>query len=154
MSKKRKEQKLAEKNVSAGYLLRMFEDHQLESMGDIAQKYRKLESSLGYKTMQFEEYLSVSGGGNDAAGLHELESIIRWKKQCDRWTLDPHPAEYLIRDNASIASIVRHMKYPRDRVVFHIRGCLTVWSVNSRRCGSDELMPFYERIELVSAKIY
>jgi hypothetical protein len=142
MSKKKKEQRLAEQNVSGAYLLRMFEEHQLESMGDISQRYRKLERSLGYRVMQFQEYLKSTGGGGGADGLYELESIVRWKKQCSRWTLDPGPAEYMIRDNCSIAAIIRHIGYPRDRVVFHIRGCLTVWSVNANRCGRAELEPY------------
>jgi hypothetical protein len=142
MSKKKKEARLAVTNVSNAYLLRIFEDHQLESMGDLSDKYRNLERSLGYRMMQYEEYLKNSGGGSGADGLYELEVIIRWKKQCLRWNLDPDPAEYMIRDNCAIAPIIRHTGYPRDRVVFHIRGCLTVRSVEARRCGSDELKPY------------
>lgn len=146
LSRKRKEEKIKEQNVSKGVLLRMFNEHQLESLSDIADTYRKIEASLGYRTMRFQEYMSSSGIDSGADALHRIDEIRRWQEQCGKWGLDPDGVVMLARDHSSISRIMRELRYPRSRVILHQQCCLTVWSVNMKRCGIEELHKNIERM--------
>jgi len=139
LSRKKKEQKQKDRNVSLGYLMRIFEEHQLESLSHIAQTYHKIERSLGYRTMRFQEYTHTGGLDSGSVALHEIEVIGKWSKQCERWGLDPAGTVLLAREGAPIERIVRQLNLPRDRVILHAQCCLTVWSVNFHRCSSEEL---------------
>ena len=138
LSRKSREQK-KDRSISSSFLLRTFEDHQLESLGDIAIIYRKIDRSLGYKTVKFKEYVNVSGITDAMDAFHYIGEITRWKKQCEKWSLDPDGIELLARDNAPIEQISRELRLPRDRIILHAQCCLTIWSVNTKRCGIGEL---------------
>jgi hypothetical protein len=139
LSRKKREQKQKERNVSLGYLMRIYEEHQLESLGDIALIYNKIARSLGYRTMRYQEYLNTTGMDSGADALYHMDELHKWRKQCEKWNLDPDGTELLARDGAPIERIVRELRLPRDRIILHSQCCLTVWSVNSHRCSSQEL---------------
>jgi hypothetical protein len=139
LSRKRREEKQKDRNISLGYLLRIFEDHQLESLSDIALVYRRIEASLGYRTMKFQEYMSSNGTGNGADALHHMDELHRWKRTCGKWNVDPDGTELLARDGAPIERIMRDLRMPRDRIILHAQCCLTIWSVEKSRCSSSEL---------------
>lgn len=139
LSRKKRESKTIERNISSGVLLRTFEDHQLESLGDIAAIFRRLERALGYRTMRFQEYISGGGVSDGIHALHLISELKRWCEECERWRLDTDTVVYLARDNLPISRIVQIMGYPRVRVLLHQQCCLTVWSIHKKRCGADEL---------------
>lgn len=146
MSRIDRERKAKERNVSAGVLLRMFNDHQLESLSDIAELYRGLERVAGFRNMQFQEYVSSSGRSGGTHALELLQQLKRWKSGCDRWGLDSDSVVLLARDNLPIAHIMKILHYPRVRVVLHQQCCLTVWSIDKDRCGRGELEDNLERM--------
>jgi hypothetical protein len=139
LSRKKREQKQKERNVSAAYLMRIFEEHQLESLGDIAALYRRLERSLGYRTAKFQEYMGTGGLDTGASALFQIAQLTDWKNQCEKWNVDPDGTILLARDNAPIERIVRELRLPRDRIILHSQCCLTIWSMNEHRCSSEEL---------------
>jgi hypothetical protein len=125
----------------------MFEEHQLESLSDIATVYRKMERSLGYRNMRFQEYMDVNGLDSGADALYHIDELRRWKEKCDKWQLDSDGVVLLARDNLPFSRIEQQLKYPRNRIILHSQCCLTLWSVDKRRCDIQEFHRNMQRMD-------
>jgi hypothetical protein len=155
MSKRRRQKApappRATRRVSDSVLMRVLEDHMLESLSDIAATYQRLASSLGYKFMQWKEYVKASSSisVNDR-WLDAASAIATWRKMCEKRRLDARAVMLIVADGASLATIMRALKKKRAYVEHHLRACLTLWSFTRRRVNAEELIRTIQN--LVSAK--
>lgn len=131
----------ATRRVSDSVLIRILDNHMLESLSDIADAYQRLASSLGYKTMQWKEYVKTQQSiTNDERWLDHAAVIARWRKACEKRKLDARTVMLVVADGAGIAQVMRTLKMKRECVEKHMRACLTQWSYTRKKVNIEELL--------------
>lgn len=131
----------ATRRVSDSVLARVLDNHMLESLSDIADTYQRLAASLGYKAMQWKEYIKTQKSmTNDEKWLDHASIIARWRQQCERRDLDTRTVMLVVADGAGLAQVMRTLKMSRQCVEKHLRACLTQWSFTRKKCNIEEFI--------------
>lgn len=129
------------RRVSDATLMRVLDEHMLESLSDIAAMYQRLASSLGYGTMKWKEYIKVQSSlTNNDRWLDSAGVIASWRVACGKHRLNVNTVVMVVTEAAGLSAIMKKLKLTRNSVVRHLRACLAVWSLKRKRINTEELI--------------
>lgn len=127
------------RRISDSLLMKILDPHMQDSLSDIAAIYQRLASSLGYKFMQWKEYVKAQSSVSvDDRAIDAASAIARWRIACENRRLEPKTVMLVVQDGAGIAHIMRTLKMKRLCVEMHLRACLTLYSFTRQRVNAPE----------------
>jgi len=123
-----------ERRASDTRLMKMLDEHMMESLSDIGDLYQRIMSRMGAKAMQWKEYLKVSSSLNsNEQALEMMWAISQWRLKCAKYEVDTRGVMMLVADGMSISSISRKLSLSGETVTSHLRAALGIWSLQRHR---------------------
>jgi hypothetical protein len=124
------------RKVSDMVLARMLDDHMLDSLSDIGLLYQRLNSLMGYRSFKYEARVQVGRSEHMMDNVIDVSGALhRWKKLCEKNKMRTQVVILIASDGISVKNVMRITRLKMDCVRAHLRGCLGIWSLLSKRCS-------------------